>query len=147
MLADEVVGRRRASAEAGGVIPEPEAPDRVVEYPLRLGTRLPAADFTGLVRLQLLVDVEEMSDLRALVHRDVLQILDRLPPDIGGRDAEQLGMGPTLVAHPEDRAGPSRDLAAGKRRLPGQDQCVEWIAVLRQRARHVAVVGRIAGRG
>src|SRR5215212_9177292 len=103
---------REPSAHAVRVVPAREALDRVVEHPFGLAARLPAAHLAGLVRLQCLVDVEEVPDLGALVLRDVLQILDVVPADVGGRDAEQLGVRPPFVTHPEDRHRPSRDLTA-----------------------------------
>ena len=56
----------------------------------------------GLLLLEGLVDVEEVLDLVEERIGKVLEFLDRVPERIVGGDADDLGVGPLFVLHPED---------------------------------------------
>src|SRR5690606_18887803 len=70
------------------------------DRPVGDGPVLPAAHVAALVRLQALVDVEEVRDLVADVLVDVAQVADAGVADVPRRDAEDLGVGTALVEHP-----------------------------------------------
>src|SRR6185436_4223740 len=105
----------------------------------------PAVDLDDLP-LRRLVDGEEVRDLVAQAHGEVVEALDVAPVRVRERDAEDLVVLRVLVAHAEQRDRLDLDEAAGERRLGDDDHRVERIAVGRQRVAEEAVVGRVAER-
>src|SRR3712207_2188422 len=107
--------------------------------------RVPAVDLDDLP-LGRLVDGEEVGDLVAQGHREVVEALDVVPVGIRDRDAEDLVVLGVLVAHAEQRHRLDLDQAAGERRLGHDDHRVERIAVRGEGLAEEAVVGGIAER-
>src|SRR4051794_24881461 len=83
---------------------------------LRLGA-VPVTARLGLLRLQVLVDLEEVLDLVPQLRRDVVDVARRAPHRVVERDAEHLLVRPLLVRHVEDPDGAYADAAPGERRL------------------------------
>jgi hypothetical protein len=111
--------------------------------------RLPALEARrrrGFARLERLVDIEEMMDLAAQVDRHVIEVPHLVPARIAQGDADDLGIRALLVFHPEDPDRPGADPAPGEDRLLEQHQDIQRVAVLGQRVRNEAVVGRVDGR-
>ena len=111
---------------------------------LGVRARTPPAD-VDLLALEVLVDREELLDLLAQQHRQVLELFVPVPVRIVQGNADDLVIDALLVAHLEHPHGLDRDQTPRERRLVQADECVEGIAVLAQRATQVAVVGRIRG--
>jgi hypothetical protein len=86
-------------------------------------------------------------DLADLVHRHVAEILQMLVARVVRRNAEELGVRPLRVMHPEHGDEPRVDQAAGEGGFAEQHQCVDGVAVLGQGVRDEPVVARVAGRG
>jgi hypothetical protein len=76
-----------------------------------------------------------------------VHIGDAHPRRVLERDADHLLVGPLLVLHVEDADRSYANAAAGKGRVADEDQRVERVAVLAERALQVAVVGGVAHRG
>ena len=83
-----------------------------------------------------------MLDLVAELGVDVVDVADALEGRVAERHAEELLVGALLVGHVEDADRPHADAAAGKGRVGDEDERVERVAVLGERALDVAVVGR-----
>jgi hypothetical protein len=119
----------------------------LVDHPLGLGEVHPAPHIGGLAGFQLLVNVEEVADLRGQVGRHVRQVADAVHPRVVRRDREHLRVGPVLVVHPEHRNRPRIDQAPGERRLLEPHQRVERIPVFGEGPGDKPVVKRISRGG
>jgi hypothetical protein len=75
--------------------------------------------------------------------REVLELARRLPTRIVVGDGQDLVVMPFLVGHVEHAHRAGANDAAREGRLRNQDEDVERVAVLRQRAIDEAVVGRV----
>ena len=96
-----------------------------------------------LVRLERLVDLEEVLDLGHQLRRQVADVLDAGPARLARRHADQLGVLAGLVLHVQhaDRLG--LDPHARVHGVVEQHEGVERIAVTAERVGHEAVVGRV----
>jgi hypothetical protein len=84
-----------------------------------------------------------VSDLGEHLGLDAVEVGDLGVARVVGLDADELGVGPGVVGHPEDAHRASRDPAPGEGRLLEQHEGVERVAVLSQRVGHEAVVRRV----
>ena len=92
-----------------------------------------------------LVDVEEVLDLGPEELGHVVDLADLGPAVVAGRDADDLGVRPLVVLHPEHADRPRRHPAARERGVVEQHQGVERVAVLAERVGDEPVVGGIDG--
>src|SRR5581483_2941965 len=100
-----------------------------------------AAAFERLVRR------EERLDLPPPVAWEVVELADLVEARVANRHAEDLLVGPLLVAHEQRADRARRQDAARERRLLDDHERVERVAVSRERVGDEAVVGRIMHRG
>src|SRR5450755_457400 len=107
----------------------------------RLGG-VPATDLDGLL-LELLADREEVLDLGAQLPGHVLELRVVAPVRVVRRYAQDLVVAAVLIAHPEYADRPDLDQAPGEGGFRDANERIEWIAVIGQRLREEAVVGRI----
>ena len=91
--------------------------------------------------------LEEVRDRPEFVLGDIGDVLDVIPADVAGRNAQQLVVAAGLVGHREHADDPGTHDDAGEHRLGQQDHRVERVAVLAEGVVDVAVVGGIAHRG
>src|SRR3954451_3938820 len=120
----------------------PAALARGLDLLERVFARVPAVD-RHLLLLEVLVDREEVLDLVAQLLRHVVELLERVPGRVGERDAQHLVVDPLVVLHPEQGDRLHVDHAPGEGRLRYEHHRVERVAVLAERLRDEAVVGRI----
>ena len=100
-----------------------------------------------LLRLEHLVDVEEVLDLVEQALRQVAEIAHVLVVRVVQRHAQDLGVRTLLVLHPEHADRAHLHPAPGEGRVLEQHQHVERVAVEREGVGDEAVVGRVDGRG
>ena len=112
---------------------------------LRVGgvAALVAAGGRVLLGLEHLVDVEEVLDLVEQPLRQVADVVDGVVVGVVRRHAEDLGVGPLLVLHPEHADRAHLDPAARERGVLEEHEHVEGIAVDRERVGDEPVVGRV----
>ena len=77
--------------------------------------------------------------------RELVEVLNVVPPGLRRRDAHDLGVGAGLVLHPHARPPAGPRPTAGERRVVEQHQRVERVAVLAEGVGEEAVVGRVDG--
>ncbi len=102
-----------------------------------------AFDFGEFSWFEVLVDVEEVSNLDGEVRRQALEVPHGLPHGIAAGHGDDLGIGAHLIGHPKDAHRPGFHQAAGEGRLADEDQGIEGIPVLGQGVGHESVVSRI----
>src|SRR5260370_13963302 len=84
----------------------------------------PGGCFDFLARLERLIDLEEMLDLKLIEGGDVADIPEVRHPGIGSCDAQHLVVGTLLIPHPEHADSPAPDQAAREGRLVQKHQGV-----------------------
>ena len=125
----------------GALEPQPRRLD------LRVGrvAALVAPGRRVLLRFEHLVHVEEVLDLVEQPLREVADVVDRVVRGVVRRDADDLGVGPLLVLHPEHADRPHLHPAAREGRVLEEHEHVEGVVVERERVGHEPVVGRVHG--
>ena len=125
--------------------PPPGGLKRLAALPDRLerGRAVIPAEHLGVaVGVEVLVDVEEVADLGTQLDREVVDVLEEVPPRVVDRHAHDVVVGALLVGHleqPNDLCGHD---AARERRLGDTHEHVERVAVGCERSGHVAVIRR-----
>ena len=84
-----------------------------------------------------------MLDLVEQTLRQIREVVHLIVGRVVRRHAQNLGVGPLFVFHPEHADRAHLDPASGERRVLEQHQHVERIAVERERVGDEAVVGRV----
>ena len=105
----------------------------------------PSSDFDALA-LEVLVDGEEVGDLLEHVGIDLGEVPDILVARIILAYAEHLLVGDALVEHLQQADGANLHDAAGEAGCVDEDECVERIAVVGERAGDESVVARVMDR-
>ena len=100
-------------------------------------------DFGEFSRFEVLVHVEEVSNLDGEVRRQSLEVPHGLPHGIAAGHGDDLSIGAHLIGHPEHAHRPGFHQAPGEGRLADEDQGIEGIPVLGQGVGHESVVSRI----
>ena len=100
-----------------------------------------------LLRLEGLVDVEEVLDLLDQLRGQLGDVVHVGESRLLGWDADKFGVLAGLVAHVQHADGATLDDDTRIHRVLEQDECVERIAVARERVGHESVIGGVRGGG
>ena len=101
----------------------------------------------ALAGFEVLVDLEEVLDFKAVELRDVVDLGAPRCALVGCGDTQDLVVAALLVAHAEHAECAAADHAAGEGGFFEEHQCVQGVAVFAQGVVDEPIVVRVAGRG